>query len=211
MKGKKIDKRISVCVLILSVVVAGGCIYMLNAPYKVNQVMTDRVALADSVSQLEKLSDLVVLVTPKEQENVLIRDITDNNVIVGYTKTTATVLDVVKGDVTKGQEIFITEECYTTNLKSILWTQQGYLPMREGDSYLLYLKAYSDTSSYKGMYFPIDLEYGKYVILPSDSVATVRSTETVEQFQIGDTTDVDKYKNWYQKVINSYYSSTRCE
>ena len=151
MKIKKLTKRIMVCVLAFSLVVVGGVIYISNGPYTVNQVMADRVTLANSVSQLEDLSDLIVLVNPKAQENVLIKDPVDNNVITGYTKTTATVLDVIKGDVTEGQDILITEECYTTNLNSVLWTQQGYLPMEDGDSYLLFLKAYSDTSSYRGM------------------------------------------------------------
>lgn len=211
MKIKKPTKRIIVCVLALSLVVVGGVIYISNGPYTVNQVMADRVTLSNSVSQLEDLSDLIVLVTPKAQENVLIKDPVDNNVITGYTKTTATVLDVIKGNVTEGQDILITEECYTTNLNSVLWTQQGYLPMEDGDSYLLYLKAYSDTSSYKGMYFPVDLEYGKYVIPQTAPISAMATTYTTEQLQIGAETDAAKYGEWYQQVINSYFSNTERE
>ncbi len=211
MKIQKLTKRIMVCVFALSLIIMGGMIYISNGPYTVNQVMADRVTLANSVSQLETLSDLVVLVTPKAQENVLIKDPVDNNVITGYTKTTATVLNVIKGNVTEGQEILITEECYTTNLNSVLWTQQGYLPMEDGDSYLLYLKAYSDTSSYKGMYFPIDLEYGKYVIPKTAPISTMTSTYTAAQLQIGAETDVKKYGEWYQQVVNSYFSTAERE
>lgn len=208
MKIRKLTKRIMVCVLALSLVVVGGVVYISNGPYTVNQVMADRITLVNSVSQLEELSDLVVLVTPKAQENVLIKDPVDNNVITGYTKTTATVLDVIKGNVTEGQEVLITEECYTTNLNSVLWTQQGYLPMEDGDSYLLYLKAYTDDSSYKGMYFPIDLEYGKYVIPQTAPISTMATTYTAEQLQIGAETDAAKYGEWYQQVVSSYFSNT---
>lgn len=207
MKISTLTKKILVCVLTLSLAVAGGVIYISNGPYTVNQVMADRVTLANSASQLEELSDLVVLATPKTQENVLIKDPVDNNVITGYTKTTVTVLDVIKGNVTKGQEILITEECYTTNLNSVLWTQQGYLPMEDGDSYLLYLKAYTNDSSYGGMYFPIDLEYGKYVIPKTASLSTTASTFTAEQLQIGVETDITKYGDWYQQVVSSYVSN----
>ena len=208
---KKLTNRIMVCVLTLSLVILGGVIYISNGPYTVNQVMADRITLASSVSQLEELSDLVVLVTPKSQENVLIKDSVDNNIITGYTKTTATILDVIKGNVSEGQEILITEECYTTSLNSVLWTQQGYLPMENGDSYLLYLKAYTDASSYRGMYFPIDLEYGKYMIPQISPISTTASTYTAEQFQIGTETDVEKYREWYQQVVSSYFLNAERE
>ena len=141
----------------------------------------------------------------------LIKDLVDNNIITGYTKTTATILDVIKGNVSEGQEILITEECYTTSLNSVLWTQQGYLPMENGDSYLLYLKAYADDSSYRGMYFPIDLEYGKYMIPPISPISTTASTYTAEQFQIGTETDVEKYREWYQQVVSSYFLNAERE
>lgn len=211
MKIRKLTKRIMVCVLALSLVAVGGFIYVSNGPYTVNQVLADRLTLANSVSQMEELSDLIVLVTPKAQENVLIKDPVDNNVITGYTKTTATVLDVIKGNVTEGQEILITEECYTTNLKSVLWTQQGYLPMEDGDNYLLYLKAYTDDSSYNGMYFPIDLEYGKYVIPQTSPISAMTTTYTAEQLQIGVETDAAKYGEWYQQVVSSYFSNAERE
>lgn len=211
MKIKKMTKRIMVFALAFSLIAMGGIVYVSNGPYTVNQVMADRITLASSASQLETLSDLVVLVTPKTQENVLIKDPVDDNVITGYTKTTATVLNVRKGDVAEGQEIVITEECYTTNLNSVLWTQQGYLPMENGDSYLLFLKAYENTSSYSGMYFPIDLEYGKYVIPQSAPISTMAATYTTEQLQIGSETDAEQYREWYQQVMNSYYSDTERE
>lgn len=211
MKIEKLTKRITVCVLALSLVAAGGAIYISNGPYTVNQVMADRITLANSVSQLEDLSDLIVLVTPKAQENVLIKDPVDNNIITGYTKTTVTVLDVIKGNVTEGQDILITEECYTTGLNSVLWTQQGYLPMEDGDSYLLYLKAYTDDSSYKGMYFPVDLEYGKYLIPKTSSVSINAGDYRVEQLKVGAETDAKKYGEWYQQVVNSYLSRAERE
>ena len=36
--------------------------------------------------------------------------------------------------------------------------------MRAGAKYILFLKAYPDDSDFARKYFPVDLEYGKYVI-----------------------------------------------
>jgi DNA-directed RNA polymerase specialized sigma24 family protein len=48
------------------------------------------------VSQLQEVSDLIVVFTPETQENVLSR-YSDGNVASGYTKTTGQVTQVLKG------------------------------------------------------------------------------------------------------------------
>ena len=204
MKLNRLNKRLFVCVVAFFTIVLCGFIYCAKRPYSVNQIMADRTALAESPSQLETESDLIVLVSPQTSENVLIKDPDDQNIILGYTKTIATILDVVKGDIEQGQKISITEECYTTDFNSVLWTQEGYLPMKQGNQYLLFLKAYEETSDYSGMYFPIDLEYGKYLIPQAALASEVEPSYTAEQLQVGDETDLDNYVEWYQTIVGFY-------
>ena len=191
MKLNRLNKRLFVCVVAFFTIVLCGFIYCAKRPYSVNQIMADRTALAEPPSQLET-------------ENVLIKDPDDQNIILGYTKTIATILDVVKGDIEQGQKISITEECYTTDFNSVLWTQEGYLPMKQGNQYLLFLKAYEETSDYSGMYYPIDLEYGKYLIPQAAFASEVEPSYTAEQLQVGDETDLDNYVEWYQTIVGFY-------
>ena len=111
----------------------------------------DRITQAESVSQLQEVSDLIVVFTPERQENVR-SYFSDGNVSGGYTRTTGTVLQVLKGE--PPEQLVITEECYLVD--NVLWTQGGYLPMQEGESYLLFLTAYDRDSVYAGMYFPTE-------------------------------------------------------
>lgn len=206
MNTKNVKRKIWFCSIAFAIVFIGGLIYFSHGPYTVNQVMADRILLAESPDQLEEVSDLIVLAEPQDGKNVLIRDSDDNNIILGYTKTTAVVLQVLKGDISEGQKINITEECYTTNLNSVLWTQEGYLPMEKGGNYLLYLKAYPQDSEYQGMYFPVDLEYGKYLIPQTAVVSDSLESYTAEQLQVGEETDITKYTEWYQEIAGSYLS-----
>lgn len=198
-------KSKKILILALAFVFAAGVIYVSHGPYVVKQIMSERVPLAQSPVQLEEVSDLIVLAKPQVKKNVLVRDSSDHSIILGYTKTAVDVLQVLKGDASKGQRIEITEECYTTNLNLVLWTQQGYLPMKKGNKYLLYLKAYPRDSEYQGMYFPVDLEYGKYVIFQA-AAASEEAAYTAKQLQIGAGTDILKYTEWYQKVVGAYIS-----
>lgn len=103
----------------------------------VRQMAADRITQAESVSQLQEVSDLIVVFTPERQENVL-SYFSDGNVSGGYTRTTGTVSQVLKGE--PPEQLVITEECYLVD--NVLWTQGGYLLMQEGESYLLFLTAY---------------------------------------------------------------------
>lgn len=168
----------------------------------IKQIAASRFPLAESVESLPEVSDLIVVLTPTKQENVLIK-YQDGNVSMGYTKTSGTVEQVLFGSVSEGDSILITEECYTTDSGTVLWTQDGYLPMNIGESYLLFLKAYNEDSAYAGMYFPVDLEYGKYILqLP----VTVSQEEpyTSNQLEIGSDGDLENYIKWYEAVQTFY-------
>lgn len=168
----------------------------------IKQLTADRLSLAESAEDLQQVSDLIIVYTPNSQENIL-SYFSDGNVSVGYTKTMGTVFQVLAGTVSVGDSILITEECYTTDSDSVLWTQGGYIPMKIGENYLLFLKAYSEESAYAGMYFPVDLEYGKYA-LSVISPMSVSNSYSAEQLEVGTFTDLDKYTEWYEAVRALY-------
>ena len=73
--------------------------------------MACRSVLTHSPEELQTASDLVVVFTPQSHETVLKR-YSDGNVQFGYTKTTGRVEEVLSGEVSAGDTIVITEECY---------------------------------------------------------------------------------------------------
>lgn len=190
---------VTLCVLLMAIFMLVGCG---ASSLQVNQLMTDRYALTTSQEDLQPVSDLIVVFTPEEQENIL-QYYNDGLVAFGYTKTTGIVLQVLKGDVAVGDEICITEECYTTDSDTILWTQGGYLPMKPEGEYLLFLKAYdADDPDYAGMYFPVDLEYGKYTLDNGGATSWMVSRE--DRFEVAETGDLDKYVQWREYVFDLY-------
>ncbi len=199
--GELIMKKVLICLFSVVVLFSlSGCSQATTI--KVNCLNTDRITLANTPNDLQQISDLIIVFTPRDQENVLMH-YSDGNVSVGYTKTTGIVTKILSGDILEGAEITITEECYTTNSGSELWTQQGYLPMRIGEAYLLFLKEYSPESKYAGMYFPIDLEHGKYV-LPIAATMTANTSLNAEQLEVGPATDLSEYAEWYEAVCDLY-------
>ena len=60
------------------------------------------------------------------------------------------------------------------------------------------------------MYYPVDLEYGKYII-PSDFSAN--SFESIsnnrEKLEIGAATDLDSYFEWYYTIMQEYMSDIK--
>ena len=154
----KRTRRLILSCLLLSLLLLTAC----GQRETVYQISADRLTQAATVSQLQEVSDLIVVFTPETQENVLSR-YSDGNVSSGYTRTTGRVSQVLKGQAP--EQLVITEECYT--LDDALWTQGGYLPMEKGQSYLLFLTAYPGDSDYAGMYYPTELELGKLKCTPS--------------------------------------------
>ena len=201
MGGMNMKKYIPFIVVLLALnVLMVGCAKTNNV--EINRVIASRFSLTESADDLPEISDLIVVFTPESQENVL-NKYSDGNVASGYTKTSGTVSQVLSGYVSEGDNILITEECYTTDSGSVLWTQDGYLPMNIGESYLLFLKAYDEDSAYAGMYFPVDLEYGKYVLqLPA--TMSSENSYTVDHLEIGPYGDLDVYIEWF-KTVQTFY------
>ena len=171
----------------------------------IRQMQTSRLQRAGTVSELQENSNLIVVVTPKSHENIL-SYYSDGNIAFGYTKTAVVVSEVLKGDVSAGDTIFVTEECYTTDNGAVLWTQEGYLPMEIGERYLLFLIRYSDKKTdYAGMYYPTQLEYGKYLLGNQDGITDMQnSAASAEELQIGPGGDLEKYVSWRQEVAALY-------
>ena len=163
----------------------------------VYQISADRLTQAATVSQLQEVSDLIVVFTPETQENVLSR-YSDGNVSSGYTRTTGRVSQVLKGQAP--EQLVITEECYT--LDDALWTQGGYLPMEKGRSYLLFLTAYDRDSVYAGMYFPTELEKGKYPL--TDEPLTASDSADAWEVYVIEGDDLHDYQDWYQQITALY-------
>ena len=167
-------KALLSCLLALALVMLTACGARQQT---VHRLSADRVTQAATVSQLQEVSDLIVVFTPETQENVLSR-YSDGNVSTGYTRTTGQVTQVLKGQAPA--QLVITEECYTAD--DALWTQGGYLPMETGKPYLLFLTAYDDGSDYAGMYYPTELERGKY---PLGQALTTAEEAPVHGFEDG--------------------------
>lgn len=181
------------CLLALALVMLTACGARQQT---IHRLPADRVTQAATVSQLQEVSDLIVVFTPETQENVLSR-YSDGNVSSGYTRTTGRVSQVLKGQAPA--QLVITEECYT--LDDALWTQGGYLPMETGKPYLLFLTAYDDGSDYAGMYYPTELERGKYPL--GQALTTADSAAQWQVYSLdGDT--LSDYQSWYRQVSALY-------
>ena len=172
---------------------------------EVREIQAYRLLRASTVDELRSVSDLIVVFTPENQENVLYY-FDDGVVATGHTRTSGVVSEVLKGDVSAGDTIVITEECYTTEDGSVLWTQQGYLPMQDGKRYLLFLTRYSEKRTvFAGMYYPTELEYGKYLLREDGGTETMTNgMGTADDFEIGPYGDLEKYSSWYGQVAELY-------
>ena len=116
-------KHLSLMLLLLLLITCTAC----GQRQTVQRMAADRITQAESVAQLQEVSDLIVVFTPERQENIL-SYFSDGNVSGGYTRTTGTVSQVLKGE--PPEQLVITEECYLAD--NVLWTQGGYLPHAGG-------------------------------------------------------------------------------
>lgn len=187
-------KALLSCLLALALVMLTACGARQQT---VHRLSADRLTQAATVSQLQEVSDLIVVFTPETQENVLSR-YSDGNVSSGYTRTTGRVSQVLKSQAP--EQLVITEECYT--LDDALWTQGGYLPMEKGRPYLLFLTAYPGDSDYAGMYYPTELELGKYPL--TDQPLTASDPVDTWQVYSPDSSTLSQYQSWYQQVAALY-------
>ena len=186
-------KHLSLMLLLLLLITCTAC----GQRQTVQQMAADRITQAESVAQLQEVSDLIVVFTPERQENVL-SYFSDGNVSGGYTRTTGTVSQVLKGE--SPEQLVITEECYLAD--NVLWTQGGYLPMQEGESYLLFLTAYDRDSVYAGMYFPTELEKSKYPL--TDEPLTASDSADAWEVYVIEGDDLHDYQDWYQQITALY-------
>lgn len=186
-------KHLSLMLLFLLLITCTAC----GQRQTVQRMAADRITQAESVSQLQEVSDLIVVFTPERQENIL-SYFSDGNVSGGYTRTTGTVSQVLKGELP--EQLVITEECYLVD--NVLWTQGGYLPMQEGESYLLFLTAYDRDSVYAGMYFPTELEKGKYPL--ADEPLTASDSADAWEVYVIEGDDLHDYQDWYQQITALY-------
>lgn len=107
------------CLLALALVMLTACGARQQT---IHRLPADRVTQAATVSQLQEVSDLIVVFTPETQENVLSR-YSDGNVASGYTKTTGQVTQVLKGQAP--EHLVITEERYTAPPMTTAPTMRG--------------------------------------------------------------------------------------
>ena len=168
-------------------------------------IFAERIQLANSFEELESVSDVIVKATVAEgKENITKAMQGDPNLIYnGYTKTALLIDKVLKGNIVS-DEITITEEYYTLYVdnETQIWSQGNYLPAKEGNTYLFFLKQYEDSSEYAGMYYPIDLEMGKYPINGTEKLSTVSELELKPE------SDITRYEEWYQKAYDKYIKET---
>ncbi len=119
----------------------------------------------------------------------------------GYNITELDITEVYYGNA-DGDTISITEEYYVDKgiLSNNIWVQGAYLPANEGEEYIFFLKKYEDESErYSNMYFPIDLEYGKYV------VSAVNDDEIKADILEVNADEVQADYYDYYKAVRDYY------
>lgn len=187
---------------LLILVVAAFLTSFLGSKTHYNILATDRLQLAPTYADLQNVSDIVVKATviPGKENKLITAD--DGTVVFGYTITQLNVTEVFKGNINEDYPINITEEYYTLSGKgNEVYTQGNYMPAQESGEYIFFLKAYDSTSPYAGMYFPVDLEYGKYSVDLAETFTTPANASAAEYEVIA--LD-EKYVEFTTRVIEDY-------
>lgn len=187
---------------LLILVVAASLTSFLGSKTHYNILATDRLQLAPTYADLQNVSDIVVKATviPGKENKLITAD--DGTVVFGYTITQLNVTEVFKGNINEDYPINITEEYYTLSGNgNEVYTQGNYMPAQESGEYIFFLKAYDSTSPYAGMYFPVDLEYGKYSVDLAETFTTPANASAAEYEVIA--LD-EKYVEFAIRVIEDY-------
>ena len=187
---------------LLILVVAASLTSFLGSKTHYNILATDRLQLAPTYADLQNVSDIVVKATviPGKENKLITAD--DGTVVFGYTITQLNVTEVFKGNINEDYPINITEEYYTLSGNgNEVYTQGNYMPAQESGEYIFFLKAYDSTSPYAGMYFPVDLEYGKYSFDLAETFTTPANASAAEYEVIA--LD-EKYVEFATRVIEDY-------
>lgn len=200
MKNKKV-----LIISVISIVLVVGIISLDATITNYHMIRADRVKLADSFDELQNGSDLIIKATILTDKENKLDVLDDGSVIFGYTITQLQVEDVYYGATSINDIIKITEEYYVTDLPigKTINTQGNYLPAKVGNQYIFFLKKYHDDTRYKGMYFPIDLENGKYLINDKTKKISAINNLSNKELEIG-TRDATKYKEFFIKVLEKY-------
>ena len=188
--------------ILLILVVAASLTSFLGSKTHYNILATDRLQLAPTYADLQNVSDIVVKATviPGKENKLITAD--DGTVVFGYTITQLNVTEVFKGNINEDYPINITEEYYTLSGNgNEVYTQGNYMPAQESGEYIFFLKAYDSTSPYAGMYFPVDLEYGKYSVDLAETFTTPANASAAEYEVIA--LD-EKYVEFATRVIEDY-------
>lgn len=187
---------------LLILVVAASLTSFLGSKTHYNILATDRLQLAPTYADLQNVSDIVVKATviPGKENKLITAD--DGTVVFGYTITQLNVTEVFKGNINEDYPINITEEYYTLSGNgNEVYTQGNYMAAQESGEYIFFLKAYDSTSPYAGMYFPVDLEYGKYSVDLAETFTTPANASAAEYEVIA--LD-EKYVEFATRVIEDY-------
>lgn len=187
---------------LLILVVAASLTSFLGSKTHYNILATDRLQLAPTYADLQNVSDIVVKATviPGKENKLITAD--DGTVVFGYTITQLNVTEVFKGNINEDYPINITEKYYTLSGNgNEVYTQGNYMPAQESGEYIFFLKAYDSTSPYAGMYFPVDLEYGKYSVDLAETFTTPANASAAEYEVIA--LD-EKYVEFATRVIEDY-------
>lgn len=187
---------------LLILVVAASLTSFLGSKTHYNILATDRLQLAPTYADLQNVSDIVVKATviPGKENKLITAD--DGTVVFGYTITQLNVTEVFKGNINEDYPININEEYYTLSGNgNEVYTQGNYMPAQESGEYIFFLKAYDSTSPYAGMYFPVDLEYGKYSVDLAETFTTPANASAAEYEVIA--LD-EKYVEFATRVIEDY-------
>ena len=187
---------------LLILVVAASLTSFLGSKTHYNILATDRLQLAPTYADLQNVSDIVVKATviPGKENKLITAD--DGTVVFGYTITQLNVTEVFKGNINEDYPINITEEYYTLSGNgNEVYTQGNYMPAQESGEYIFFLIAYVSTSPYAGMYFPVDLEYGKYSVDLAETFTTPANASAAEYEVIA--LD-EKYVEFATRVIEDY-------
>ena len=170
----------------------------------------DTIRYMDEQEDLTEVSALVAVFAPVEQRTVGTYYEDGAASAYGYTLTTGRLERVLQGDASVGDTITITEECYISESQGVLCTLGGYVPMKPGESYLLFLLSYDDLylgnppDAFKGMYCPVDQEYGKYALTQEAMPASATTQEHLNAYEVNGYTDLEKYIEWYSYVRELY-------
>ena len=180
------------CLVLLLV---SGCA---NEPM-IRQIDADRIIRAYTFEELVEVSDLIVKakVLPGKVNKE------DTPEVGGHTITKLQVLEASKGHIDPDKIVTITEGYYQD--KDGIWTYGNYLPANENQEYIFFLMKYGAKSYWSGMYYPTDLERGKYSL--NDSI--LDNLDTIDKLSDADLEiwkdPNNEYRQWYKQVVEKYY------